>query len=670
MPTLSEILASLSREIEKPSEQTGFRLSDTVADPMCAPFGWQTEAPDDLFRRGDPVGKSSDLDRILALPRRPQLDLNSHTAEAMVELEMQKYARDNPNCRCKEIDSQMPECIKRLLPMQAWMLREISLNQGLLANASTGGGKTLVSIIAALALNSVKQVLLLIPPSLRDQIQHDYQLIAQHFHVPGLIMHIGNERPLYETGAILGRPTLHVLPYSRLSMPESSDWIQSLSPDAIICDEVDSVRSMSSSRGLRLAKYFAGGDTPEEKKKRMATKFLGWTGSLTDHSLCEFNFLSLFALRERSPLPLDPNVVMEWARCLDASTNPSPPGELLRMCSPGEDVRHAFRRRLSETPGFVIANSGGVEVVGGTAKVELNIREKQAPPLPPIIVQALDMVRQGVRPDTLIPNGNAVDDEELEDALAIARAAQEVSTGVLYYWTFPRGEEVWLIKEWMKCRRAYNREVREKTLEGETFLDSAMLAEHAAMRFWGDHPKRDDRPDWRCEAWPAWKEIRDRVRPQSESCVLDDFLVKDAVEWALEKPGIVWYAMRALATRMQQLSGLPIHDGGPQGGKLLRQERGDRSIICSIRSNGRGRNGLQYVFDRQLIINPPASATGFEQLLARAHRKGQRSERVTAEVYQHTPELRKAVEQAMRRSEYVKDILGADQKLLDGWQGG
>ena len=103
--------------------------------------------------------------------------------------------------------------------------------------------------------------------------------------------------------------------------------------------------------------------------------------------------------------------------------------------------------------------------------------------------------------------------------------------------------------------------------------------------------------------------------------------------------------MRALATKIQQLTGLPVHDGGPKGGQRLMAERGNRSIICSIDSNGRGRDGLQLVFDRQLIINGPASATRWEQLMARSVRRGQRSSLVTTELYTHTPELRKALEE-------------------------
>lgn len=672
MPSLADLLTQLTT---LPAEERGQSLADAVADPMSRPFAWQTATPEDLFSRGDPVGPSEDLDRILALPRREPLDLTSVTAEAMVELEMAKYAIDNPNCGCAKIDPRKG-CLKRLLPAQAWMLREISLNQGLLAHASVGIGKTMINILAALALKDVKRVLLLIPASLVEQLQYDYLLIKEHFKVPALFMHIGDKKPVVDQLPIPGMPNVHVLPYSRLQLPECTDFIPNLDPDAIIADECDSIRNITASRGIRIAKWFAGGETPEERKRRDSTKFIGYTGSLTNSSICEFNWLAYFALKDRSPLPKNPTVVQEWGRCLDATKNPSPPGELLRLCEPGEDVRHAFRRRLAWTPGFIIANQTKIEVAGGQGEeVRLDIREKEAPALPPIIEEALRYVRKGERPDLLIPQVRPEmaplikANDPLEDALAIARAAQEVSTGVLYYLTFPRGEPESLIKEWFARKSAYYSAVRAKTYEGETYLDSAMLCEHAAMRFYGQADKRPDRPDWECREWLPWLEIRDQVQPKSESCVLHDFVAQDAVEWGQEQPGIIWYTMRALAERMQQLSGFSLHDGGTGAEKRLRAEKGDRSIICSIRSNGRGRDGLQLVFDRQIVLNPPASATMWEQLLGRAHRRGQKSSVVTTEIYMHTPELRKGVQQAARRSKYVNDILGAEQKLLLGWGG-
>lgn len=126
--------------------------------------------------------------------------------------------------------------------------------------------------------------------------------------------------------------------------------------------------------------------------------------------------------------------------------------------------------------------------------------------------------------------------------------------------------------------------------------------------------------------------------------------------------------MRAIAIRVKELTGLPLHDGGNKAEERLRKEDGSRSIICSIQSNGRGRDGLQLIFNKQLAINWPSSATLAEQILGRTSRQGQKHELVTMELYGHTPEVRKAVIQSMKRSEYVRDIMRSKPKLLAGWK--
>lgn len=654
---------------EKPAEKPKQRLLDAVADPMKAPFGWQSAAPSFNFKKGEPVSDSTDLQRILALPRRPVLDLESVTAEAIIELEMAKYARQNDDCHCARIDPRRP-CLKRMLPAQAWMLREIAMRQGLIASGSVGLGKTFVFLIAALALTNVETVLLLIPSSLLDQIALDYRLISQHFHVPGLIVHAG-DREIMKPVIIPGRPTVNVLPYSRLSLADSSDWIKNLNPDAILADECDNIKSLLSSRGMRVAKYMMGDETltPEEIARRHSTKFVGMTGSLLDQSVTELNWLCLFALKDGSPLPLDPDTVEEWGRCIDATGNPSAPGRLVDFAEQGEDIRHAVRRRLAETPGFVVADVSTVQVLGKEQDLRIIVEPKDAPSIPRIILDALDMVRGGERPDSMAPDADSDYNEELEDDMAIARCALELATGMFYRWTFPNGEPTSLIKEWLKVRKAYNREVRIQSQMGETYMDSALLCEQAAMRAWGDLPPVEGKPEWKNPYWPAWKEIRDRVKPLPKAVWLDDFIVNDAAEWALSNTGIVWYNTKELARRIHEKTGLPVHDGGSKGGERLRQEKGDRSIISSIKSNGRGRDGLQHIFCENLVINPPASSTLWEQLIGRGYRRGQKSDYVRYQIYLHTPELKKSVRTARVRSRFVKDILGANMKLLMGWNG-
>lgn len=528
---------------------------------------------------------------------------------------------------------------------------------------------TMLNVLAPLALTNVRSVLLLIPASLRKQLQKDYMMIREHFVVPNIVLHIGNEKPVIPIpDRDPTKPTLHVLPYSRLSMESESNFLVNLQPDAIIADESDAVRSMTSSRGMRLAKWFSGGETPEERQKRMSTKFCGWTGSLIDHSIMELNWPSLFALKNTSPLPLDPKTVEDWARCLDPNGCPAPPGALLDFCEPGESVHSGYGRRLAETPGFIITSDNEIKIIGTDIVVEQDIRERESPELPEIVNTALESVRQGVRPDYMIPGADPDAIEELEDALAIAKAAQQVSNGVLYYWQYPRGESVSLIKEWLLRRRDYNKEVREQALLGETFLDSEKLCRDAARRFYGEIDKRSDRPEWQCHAWPAWRDIMDKVEPLPSSWVMHDFLVDDIQDWLADNTGIVWYSMSAIARRLREKTGLPIHEGGPGAEERLMAEDGTRSIICSISSNGRGRDGLQFSFNKQLLVNPPASQTWFEQVLARSHRRGQKQEVVYTEFYAHTPEVKKAVTQAFKRSAFVRDLMKQRPRLLTGYR--
>ncbi len=637
---------------------------------MQVPKDYQSASPDDLYARGVPVGPSPDLDRILALPRRPPLDLDSAAAEAIVELEMEKYAIDNPNCDCKRIDAERP-CIKRLLPIQAWMLREISMCQGLVAHAGVGSGKTAVTILAALALRDCPRPLLLIPSSLSDQIVIDYQMIREHFRVPGMIVRAGEKSP--PSMLVEGMPTLNVLPYSRLSLENNSDVLGELNPTAIIADECDAVRG-DSSRTRRLLAFFSAMHMPPNvRAERRKTKFCALTGSLTDSSILEFGNLSLLALRDKSPVPLVRDTQEEWARCLDPSESPSPMGELRRLGEGGEDVRHAFRRRLKETLGFIISEGSKVVVAGTDQEVRVVVRERPAPKIPDIIEQALAKVRMFQRPDTLIGGRQ---DEELDDPMSQARCAAEVATGVFYRWKFPpiKGvpQQEDTINEWYAARKLWNKEVRMKCQRGETYLDSPKLCEVAAMRAWGDMQPNPSRPMWKAEHWPRWREIKDKVQHQPEAKRLHPYLVEDAVAWGKENRGIIWYGMSEFGKWVAELSGFTLYTGGQGAGEKLRlgltRGRGEKSIIVSIKSHGRGRDRFQYFYNRQLVANTMASSKGWEQLLGRSHRRGQKSEIVTAEVYLHTPELRKSFDAAMRKSKYVEDVLGSVQKLTAGWE--
>jgi hypothetical protein len=307
----------------------------------------------------------------------------------------------------------------------------------------------------------------------------------------------------------------------------------------------------------------------------------------------------------------------------------------------------------------------------------------------PGVADCLDMIRGGVRPDG---------EELLEDgAFAIARCAREMASGFFYRWVFHRGEPDELIARWRQSRKFWRCAIREKLRHREEHLDSPFLLKLAAMRYYGDIPRHglveviDEEtgdisvvdtsrlPEWDADGtWEEWRDVEHQVRPTSEPVWVDEFLARDAATWAHEHRGIVWYDHTAFGRMVAKLGGLRLHGGGPEApvklvggeykGRTYPGEDGKESIVCSIKSHGTGRNGLQYLFDEMLVANPLSSNEGWEQLLGRLHRIGQNSELVRVWFYQHTAEVKRHVGQALRRAFYVSSTLGSNAKLRVGFK--
>ncbi len=561
----------------------------------------------------------------------------------------ERYRRERTDpCRCRTKLNR--ECITTLRLTQAWALYEIGIGSGLLGPIGVGHGKTILDLLAPLALRNCRTAVLLVPPGLVTQLIAEYLLISEHFRVPSLWCHGSDYKAIVE-----GAPVLHVFPYSRLCKASATTWLESMLPDAIIADEVHKLRHADTATTSRVLRYF--GAHPE-------TRFCGWSGSITDSSIRDYGHLAALALRFSSPLPLDPEVLEEWSRAIDPSDVPAPMGALEALCEQGESLHAGFHRRLVETPGVITTSEPAVDC-------DLTIRERSAPPIPDVVAEALDTLRaEWIRPDG----------EELVEAIEVARCAWQLACGFYYRWIFPPingvPQRARVIEDWFKARKAWRRELRSFVAARKPHLDSPELCENAAARAW--QPGIEMRPDevtwrksdglplWRSHTYPAWRAIKDKVKHETETVRLHPFLAEDACAWAADNRGVVWYDKRAFGEWVAELSGLPRHGGGPGAGPRIMAEKGNRSIIASIKSHGTGRDGLQRLFRTQLVANPPPSATDWEQLLGRLHRVGQNASSVEAWFYRHTPELRAHVDQALRRAVYVQGTLGSAQKLRTG----
>jgi hypothetical protein len=274
-------------------------------------------------------------------------------------------------------------------------------------------------------------------------------------------------------------------------------------------------------------------------------------------------------------------------------------------------------------------------------------------PIPDDIQDALNVLRSDMRR----PDG-----EELIDNMAVAKCAKELACGFHYRWIYPKKEPRPLIDRWFAARKDWNSELRDFLADRKEHLDSEKLATDAAKRYHGDLP--DEGPSWGASAWPAWRDVQDLVQPATDAVRLNPYLAQDAADWGLQNRGIIWYAHCELGEWISELSGLPLHGGGPDARAKILAETGERSIVASIKSHGRGRNGLQFRFSNQLIASPPSSATAWEQLFGRLHRAGQTAATIYAAYNAHTEEFQKAYAQSIRRATYVEGHWGQEQKLL------
>lgn len=618
---------------------------DRIAPAGVRPHDWQIGAHD--FVRGwhPPVGDSPDLQRVLAIARRPVVDLEADSDEsrgaALVELMTSRLARPNDKCRCAELRGRSfkgDPCIKSLKPVQAWALWEASVSGGLCGLIGVGHGKTGLDILAPMVVPGCRVAVILIPPGLRGQLVRDYELWSQHFRVPSLITDDGVGGHI-----VSGAPALHVVPYSRLSRPESTALLEGIGPDTIIADEADRLRHPRTAGTGRFLRYLA---------EHPRTRLVWWSGTPTSTSIRDYAHLSAWALRDGSPVPIDHNIVAEWALAIDPSDNPAPVGKLIQLCKPGEHIHEGFGRRLRETRGVVSTK-------GGAVSIPLYLRERKTT-LPPKLAAMLRVLRD---PD--VEGGwTRPDGEELTDILSVQACARQLACGFYYRWRYPRGESEQLIAEWFRKRKSWHKEVRERLKDPREHLDSPKLCENAAERWRLGRPDRENAPTWAAQTWTAWREIADQVQPVPEAVWVDDWLARDAAEWARSRKGVVWYVNTAWGRLVAELAGLPLHGGGPDAEREILREDGSRSVIASVKAHGRGRDGLQWRFCEQLIQFPPSSGSEIEQLLGRLHRVGQDAPAVGGWVYRHSMEICDALDSAHRKARYIQGTMGTLQKLL------
>lgn len=598
------------------------------------------------------VAESDEFKRIMALPRRPPP--SSLEAERLAVTYKSRFGKGTVTCACATKYNR--SCCSELLPVQALALREMEQTGGLVGAIGVGHGKTLLDLLAALAVPDVKVAVLLVPASLKHQLLAvDLGFYGQHWQLPN-IAGSGWLRP--------GLPTLHIRSYSDLSSPKATVLLDQLGADLFILDEAHSLRARTASRTKRFLRYLAKREKEPDKPK---VRTVAYSGTLMSKSIKDYAHFCHAALGDGSPVPNSYQELEMWAGALDVITGEGTRvgAGALEQLDEGAGVLAGFNKRFIETPGVVSTGDAG----SCQASLIISEYKVEVPKLVEGMLETLELTAE--RPDG----------EQLVEADKVAQAARQLSCGFYFRWRWPRKEPVPVIERWLEVRKKWNKELREKLKHGREHTDSPHLLEAAASR-WLDgyvyHEKGPDgsvvksykvppktksgpMPAWASEHWEEWRAVEPTAKPESVAVWVDDFYVQRCAAWFDGKSGLLWYEFPEFAQRVVSASGAVFCGAGDEGSERLAQLSGKEQVVVSIRSHGQGKN-LQ-VFNRSLVANPPSDGATWEQLLGRTHRGGQLADEVFYDVPRHTESVRKAVAKARALSYGIQGAVGNAQKL-------
>lgn len=497
-----------------------------------------------------------------------------------------------------------------LREVQAAVLQDLHDYRGCFAPIRTGGGKTLVSLIAATVLEAQRPVLL-VPAALRDKTRRESDELAKHWRLQAI----------------------RILSYESLGRVNYHHTLVNYAPDLLIGDE------------CHFLKNTKAGVTRSVKEcvTRCRPAQLWMSGSITSRSLKEYWHLLRWCLQDRAPLPANPMELLTWCWALDEKIQDGiriPPGALLEISPPEPDdglgiiaARRRYGRRLMSTPG-VVGTGGAMPPVG------LQIRTVGLEPTP-VIAEAVRVMQETYETPCGLP---------FETAVELWRHERELSCGLYYRWkTQPSFE--WLVarKEWSKfCREVlkksrtlYTPQAVVDAIEGDRLKDGGVLS--------------------------RWKAIQSSFKPVTEPVWLDDQTLTWAAGWLEDQKGICWILHRAFGERLSSISGVPYfaQDGRSQNGIVIDQWDGP-AIAGSGCSKGFNLQGTPYTkakHYRNLVITSGSKNGPEEQRISRTHRDGQERDDVEVTYLQTLEGDRKALDQARDDALYVEATTLQPQRL-------
>lgn len=574
---------------------------------------------------------------------------------------------------------------------QAEALYAYSLHGGLFAPLPVGSGKTLISLrcVGIAFENGITRAVLFVPPQVYSQLvnrdiawtRRRVPLGCSFYLMGGL--NAAKRKQL--SGA--GRQGCWIFPYSLLSRPDSYENLEAIRPELVIFDEAHNLKNRSAARTKRILTYY----------RKYRPQVVCLSGTMTKKSLNDYAHLVTMCLKESAPVPLEANVVQEWAATLD-STQRQTESHHVRNTGPGplrpliawsnhhfpatklefdvQGFRMAFQNRLLTAPGVVTSTgeSLGTSLIVQNRKVKHMEAEGGA---------ELDRLTHQLNDTWTTPSG-----DELEHAMLVWKWNYELTAGIYNALEWPTVEDL-IVKRGLREHEAtqileeskryhealqeYHRELRAwfRTHAHRPGLDTPMLVAASMARY-------EDR-DVGKKLYAAWShknelDFRQRVERVTFPVRVCDYKVREAAKWAAgqEDGGIVWYENREvghwIVDVMKELDVPHIHcPAGKAVDRMLTAEnvadltRG-KTLVCSLSAHGTGKN-LQFKTD-QLFVQLPITETEAEQAIGRTHRKGQDADEITVTTLVSNVYDEMCLAALLNDAIYVRETMNDARKLL------
>lgn len=506
-----------------------------------------------------------------------------------------------------------------LREIQNEMLWQASLAKGLLGLVGVGEGKTLASFLMPRVLKS-ERPLLLIPASMRSQAQRDWETYGEHFNLP-----------------------LHMEMRSYEEISTQAGLMKVLMPDLIVADEVHKLKNPKSTRTRRLIKHFSWC----VRNGHPLPMFVGLSGSITSTSIKDFWHLSLWALREGTPLPMKWHFMNSWSLALDKGQHSDrkdlsaifPVMRKFRTAN----VRDCFKQNLLTTQGVVISHKAPPP-----CKLKLH-RYKTV-----VGKVAKKQIRQ-LNDTWQTPQG-----EELDSALALVRVRRQMICGFYYYWEWPDEPDT----AWLEARSAWAKACRIFCARAPEGIDTPALLERAVLMYL--RKELDIKlPRELIMTYIEWAKEKEKPLPPVGVQWFSNYFLNAIVRWvnAQTEPPLIWYEHTALASALAQITGWPVYGSGPAADKALTEVETPHIALISIRAHSQGKN-LQ-VWGNHFVAHPLSDGARWEQLLGRSHRTGQIRKEVTVTVPAFA-EFGSALSSALEGARYIEESTGLKQRLLSG----